>query len=72
MKSLILNNKELSEEDKYQIYVSLSCRIGFIETNTIHRVSEYQKINKNFKPKILEKEQMKLITRLEEIMEELL
>ena len=64
-----IDGKELSQEDKNDLYISISCRLGFIETGNCSLRAEDaidQKKHSLIKP--LSAEQRKLVVRLEEIM----
>ena len=72
MKQVKIGDRDLTREEIEQIYISLSVRLGFIETGTINRAKDLQKADSKFVPKIFDKGQMKLIVMLEEMMDELL
>lgn len=61
----------LDKEIKSEIFLSLSIRIGYIETGTIHRAKDLENIGE-LKPKALTTEQMKTIINLEAVMEKLM
>jgi hypothetical protein len=72
MNTVKIGKRTLTDQEVEELYISLSTRLGFIETGTNARAKDMKKAHPNFVPKILHKEQMKLIIMLEEIMEELL
>ena len=65
-------NIKLSEEEREFIYFSLSMRCGFIETGTINRAVDMARIGRMDKIKVLSKEQMELIVKLEDLMQRIL
>lgn len=72
MGKVTVNGRELTHKEKQDIFLSISMRLGFIETETIYRAVDLQKSDKDFRPKVLSTEQMKLIISLEELMNEIL
>jgi len=72
MNKVIVNGRQLSEEEVEDIYMSLSMRLGFIETGTHNRAVDLAKSNKDFRPRILQRDQMKKIILLEDLMNELI
>ena len=59
---------ELSYEERELLYFSLSMRCGFIETGTINRAIDMARTGRMDKIKVLSKEQMELIVKLEDLM----
>jgi hypothetical protein len=65
----LLEKTVLSDKEKQEIYISLSTRCGFIETNSISRAKDLERAGQKQRIKVLTTEQMKLIILLEELME---
>lgn len=63
---------ELSREEREHIYISLSVRIGFIETGTINRAKDLINCGKSREVKQLTTEQTTLIKELEDLMSRVL
>jgi hypothetical protein len=72
MKKITVGDKTLTQEEVMNIYISLSLRLGFIETGTHVRAKDLVKVDKDFKPKVLSNEQMRLILDTEDLMSKLL
>jgi hypothetical protein len=67
MNKAIINNKELSDDEKVELYMCISYRLGIIETgDPCIRNSDAERMDIPIKP--LSVDQMKLIIMLEEIM----
>lgn len=68
-KKVIINDRELSQEEREELYYCISCRLGIIETGTPNmRAVDAEKSGQNRKIKALSTEQKKLTIMLEEIM----
>ena len=72
MNKVIVNGRQLSNEEIEDTYMSLLMRLGFIETGTPSRAVDEVKRNKEFKPRVFERSEMKKIILLEDLMNELI
>ena len=63
---------KLSDKEREEIYFSLSMRCGFIETGTINRAVDLERVGRKDKIKVLSSEQMKLIVTLEDLLQRIL
>lgn len=63
-----VKNVELSDEEREEIYLSLSLRCGYIETGTANRAKDLERAGKKNLIRVLSIEQMKKIIFLEELM----
>lgn len=63
---------ELTEKERQEIYLSISFRCGYIETNTLSRAKDLERAGQKDKIKALTVEQMKLIILLEELMSKMI
>jgi hypothetical protein len=61
----------LSDKEREEIYISLSVRLGYIETNSISRAKDLERQGQKNRIKVLTTEQMKLVILLEELMEKM-
>lgn len=62
---------ELTDKERKEIYLSLSIRCGFIETETMHRAIDMEKCGQKDCIKVLSVEQMRMIIFLEDLMEKI-
>lgn len=68
-KKVIINDKELSQYEKEELYYCISCRLGIIETGTPNmRAIDAKNSGQQKRIKALTTEQKKLTIMLEEIM----
>ena len=68
-KKVIIGDRELTQEEKEELYYCISCRLGFIETGTPNmRAIDAINSGQQNKIKALSTEQKKLTIMLEEIM----
>lgn len=68
-KKVIIGDRELSQNEKEELYYCISCRLGIIETGTPNmRAIDAEKAGENRKIKALTTEQKKLTIMLEELM----
>lgn len=64
-----IDNVELSQQEKTELYVCISCRLGIIETgDPMLRAIDAQNSKQNHRIKALSIEQKKLTIMLEELM----
>jgi len=62
----------LTDEERREIYTSLSIRCGFIETGTINRAKDLGVLDKKKHIKVLSSDQMRFIVFLEDLMNKVL
>lgn len=62
----------LTAKEKEDIYLSLMVRIGIIETGTIHRAKDLERIGEKDKIQALTTAQMRKILELEELADKIL
>ena len=62
---------ELTDKEREAIYLSLSVRCGFIETDTMHRAIDMEKCGQKDCIKVLSVEQMRMIVFLEDLMKKI-
>ncbi len=73
MAKVVIDGVELTREEKEELYYSISCRLGIIETGTpMMRAKDAVNCGEQRKIKALTSEQMKLISDLEKIMYKLI
>jgi len=63
---------ELTDKERQEIYLSLSVRCGFIETETMHRAVDMEKCGQKDCIKVLSVDQMRMIVFLEDLMKKIL
>lgn len=68
MRNVIIKDKSLTEEEKQDLYISLSCRLGFIETGTLMRAVDAKNVGKPHLIKVLSAEQRQKVNDLEKLM----
>lgn len=68
-KKVIIGDRELTQQEKEELYYCISCRLGIIETGMPNmRAVDAEKSGQNKKIKALSTEQKKLTIMLEELM----
>lgn len=69
----LINQEELTKDEKHELYICISCRIGIIETGvSCLRAADAKNCGKQHLIKALTSEQMKLILMLEKLQEKML
>ena len=72
-KKVTIGNRELTPKEREELYLSISCRLGLIETGEpALRAIDAVNSGQRHRLKSLSLEQMKLVIMLEEIMHQLI
>lgn len=73
MQKVTIGNRELTPEEREALYLSISCRLGLIETGEpALRAIDAERSGQKHRIKALSTAQMKLVIMLEEIMHQLI